>query len=354
MKNNRIQFQLDSSYLVLHNLNVFNKPIDPAMAGRKLRIAIPGGSGHVGTVLARHFHNNGHDVTVLSRSRQRQPWQVLPWNGRDMGDWAKVIDGSDVVINLTGRSVNCRYNAATRREITESRVLSTRILGQAIAQAAKPPALWMNASSATVYRNSFEKPMSEYTGEIGEEKSAPSTWHFSIDVIRAWEHEFFSAATPSTRKIALRMGMIMSPDSGGTLETLLNLVRFGLGGKAGSGKQYLSWIHEGDFARAIEFLIQREDMDGCINITGPKPICNADFMSELRRAAHAPFGLPAAEWMLEIGTFFLRTESELILKSRRAIPQRLLDAGFTFAFPDWSGAADDLVRRWKENRALSA
>jgi len=150
------------------------------------------------------------------------------------------------------------------------------------------------------------------------------------------------------------MGMIMSPDSGGTLETLLNLVRFGLGGKAGSGKQYLSWIHEDDFVRAIEFLIHREDLDGCINVTGPKPICNADFMRELRRVTSAPIGLPATKWMLEVGTFFLRTESELILKSRRAVPQRLLDAGFTFTFPDWSTTADDLVKRWKENRARAA
>lgn len=333
---------------------MFNNSIDPVMSGQKLRILIPGGSGHVGAVLARHFHNHGHDVTVLSRSPQEQPWPVLLWDGRGLCDWVKGIDGSDVVINLTGRSVNCRYNAANRREITESRVLSTRILGQAIAQAAKPPALWMNASSATTYRNSLDKPMSEYTGEIGEDKSAPSTWHFSIDVVKAWEQEFFSAPTPRTRKIALRMGMIISPDSWGTLETLLNLVRFGLGGKAGSGKQYLSWIHEHDFSRAIEFLIQREDMDGCINITGPKPTRNADFMRELRRAAHAPVGLPAAEWMIEIGTFFLRTESELILKSRRVIPQRLIDAGFTFGFPDWAAAVDDLVGGWKQNRALAA
>jgi uncharacterized protein (TIGR01777 family) len=274
------------------------------------------------------------------------------WNGRDLGRWTEVIKGADVVINLAGRSVNCRYTPKNRREIMESRVLSTRAVGQAIAQAAKPPALWMNASTATIYRNSLDRPMDEATGELGgNEAGAPSIWRFSIDVATSWEAEFFSAATPHTRKIALRSAMTMSPDSGGIFETLLNLVRARLGGKAASGEQFVSWVHESDFVRAIDFLFAHEDLDGCVNVCSPCPLPNEDFMLALRQAWGTGIGLPAAKWMLEVGAIFLRTETELILKSRRVIPQRLLEAGFEFNFADWPQAAGDLVERWRANHA---
>ena len=208
---------------------------------RKLRIVIPGGSGQVGIVLARHFHDQGHSVTVLSRHPEPSPWQVLPWSGAGLGAWIRAIDGADIVINLAGRSVNCRYTAVNRREILESRILSTRVVGQAIAQAAKPPALWMNASTATIYRHALDRPMDEATGELGgQESNAPQTWRFSIDVATRWEAELLAAATPGTRKIALRSAMTMSPDPGGIFDTLLRLVRAGLGGKAASGKQFIS------------------------------------------------------------------------------------------------------------------
>jgi uncharacterized protein len=318
---------------------------------RKLRIVIPGGSGQVGNILARHFHRQGHAVTVLSRQPISAPWQVLPWNGRYLGSWTQSVDGADIVINLAGRSVNCRYTPANRREILESRTLSTRAVGQAIAQAARPPALWMNASTATIYRHALGRPMDEATGELGgQEVGAPSTWKFSIDVATSWEREFFAAATPGTRKIALRSAMTMSADRGGIFATLLNLVRAGLGGKAASGEQFISWVHESDFVRAIDFLIEHQTLDGCINICAPYPLPNQEFMRDLREAWGTRIGLPATRWMLEIGAVLLRTETELILKSRRVVPQRLLEAGFKFNFPEWPSAAADLVKRWRSNR----
>lgn len=321
-----------------------------ASANRKLKIVIPGGSGQVGTVLARHFHGQGHFVTVLARQPKPAPWQVLEWNGRDLGSWAAAIDSADVVINLAGRNVNCRYTPENRREIFDSRVLSTRIVGQAIAQAEKPPALWMNASTATIYRHALDRPMNESTGELGgSEPDAPDTWRFSIDVAKAWEAEFFAAHTPATRKIALRSAMTMSPDRGGIFDTLLRLVRFGLGGTAASGRQFISWIHEEDFIHALEFLIERQDIDGCINICAPSPLPNKDFMRVLRKAWGARIGLPATQWMLELGAIFLRTETELILKSRRVVPERLLKAGFHFKFAEWPAAARDLVEQWRRN-----
>ena len=319
-----------------------------SILNKKMRIVIPGGSGQVGNVLARHFHAQGHSVIVLSRRPTAAPWRVLPWNGRDLGGWARAIDGADIVINLVGRSVNCRYTAANRREIIESRILSTRAVGQGIAQAAKPPALWMNASTATIYRHALDRAMDESTGELGgHEAGVPSTWAFSIDVATKWEQEFFSAATPSTRKITLRSAMTMSPDRGGIFDTLLRLVRAGLGGKAALGKQFVSWIHEADFTQAVDFLIDQQSLDGCINICSPCPLPNEDFMRVLRDSWGTRIGLPASRWMLELGAIFLRTETELILKSRRVVPQILLDAGFRFNFAEWPSAAADLVKRWR-------
>jgi uncharacterized protein len=304
----------------------------------------------VGQILARHFHSQGHTVTVLTRRVFLAPWRVIKWNGRDPGDWLKEVDGADLVINLAGRSVNCRYNAGNRRDIIESRVLSTRAVAQAIAHAAHPPALWMNAATATIYRHALDRPMDEAHGELGgNEPGAPETWNFSIDVAKQWEQEFVSVDTPHTRKIALRSAMIMSPDPGGIFATLRMLVRFGLGGRAGSGKQFVSWIHHADFVRTIEFLIANTDLHGPINISSPNPLSYSEFMGTLRNTCGMPMGLPASRWMLEAGAFFLRTETELILKSRRVVPQILLDAGFEFTFPDWSHAARDLEERWRKS-----
>jgi NAD dependent epimerase/dehydratase family enzyme len=206
----------------------------------------------------------------------------------------------------------------------------------------------MNASTATIYRHALDRPMDEQTGEIGgSEPDAPAKWRFSIDVATSWEKALFDAVTPSTRKIALRSAVIMSPDRRGVFDTLLRLVRFGLGGTAASGQQFVSWIHDADFLRSIDYLIARDEINGVVNIASPNPLRNREFMKVLRDAWGTRVGLPAASWMLEIATIFLRTETELVLKSRRVIPGRLVEAGFQFQFPEWNAAAQNLVGRWR-------
>jgi hypothetical protein len=332
-----------------------------------LRIVLPGGSGQVGHALARHFQAAGHHVTVLTRSPFAAPWQTVHWDGLtegslSEGSWVETLSGADVCINLAGRSVNCRYNLRNRAEIYNSRILTTRLLGQVFSHLANPPRLWMNASTATIYRHSLNQPMDEASGELGgyelvspsllgRPRRAPDTWNFSISVAKDWEAEFFTTFTPHTRKVALRSAITLCPTPGNAFEAFLNLVRFSLGGPQGNGRQFVSWIHEADFCRAVDFLIQREDLDGPVNLASPTPLPNRDFMLGLREAWGMPNGFPAPALAIEIGAFFLRTESELVLKSRRVVPTRLLDAGFTFQFPDWPEAADDLVRRWRRRNA---
>jgi len=322
-----------------------------------MRIVIPGGSGQVGTVLARAFHGEGHDVVVLSRRPDVRPWRLVVWNGAALGSWQSEIDGCDVVINLAGRSVNCRYTAANREEILQSRVSSTRVVGQAIARAARPPRVWLQASTATIYAHRYDSPNDEYSGILGgHESNAPSTWRFSIDVARAWERAFEEAVTDRTRKIALRSAMTLSPDRGGVFDTLLALVRHGLGGSAGDGRQFMSWIHYEDFVAAIRWLIDREDIDGVVNVAAPNPLPNAEFMRVLREACGVRFGLPVNKWMLEVGAVFMRTETELILKSRRVVPCRLVEHGFQFKYPHWRNAARHLCHQSNaaRDKALAA
>jgi uncharacterized protein (TIGR01777 family) len=315
---------------------------------RHRKIVIPGGSGQVGTVLARAFHGRGIEVAVLSRKPTNAPWRVVAWDGQTLGAWTAEFEGAAAIINLAGRSVNCRYNSRNRRLIKESRMNSTRVVGKAIGMAKRPPPVWLQASTATIYAHRFDAPNDELTGVIGGvEPDTPDTWRFSIDVATSWEAALDEAVTPSTRKVKLRSAMTMSPDRGGIFDLLLRLVRFGLGGSAGSGRQYVSWIHAADFVRAIEWLIDRDDFEGPVNLAAPNPVPNVEFMRELRNAWGQSFGLPAREWMLEIGALILRTETELILKSRRVISGRLSQAGFTFQFPNWSEAARDLCGQWR-------
>ena len=277
-----------------------------------MKIVIPGGTGQVGQILARHFHQQGHHVTVLSRRPHAVPWRVIPWDGVTLGPWIEELDRCDVCINLAGRSVNCRYTPANRLSIFESRVRSTQILNQAIAAIEHPPSVWLNASTATIYRHALDRPMDEATGEFGgDEPGAPDTWNFSIQVARAWEEAFFSKPTPGTRKIALRSAMTLSPDRGGVFDVFLGLVRHGLGGTTLPGNQYVSWIHETDFIRAIEFLIERKEIAGAVNLASPHPLPNRDFFRILRRAWGTGIGLPVPRWMIEIGTFLLRTGRSL-------------------------------------------
>jgi uncharacterized protein (TIGR01777 family) len=317
-----------------------------------VKVVIPGGSGQVGGLLARAFAGEGHEVVVLSRSRDGTGGdgsaRSVYWDGVTVGPWAEELDGADVVVNLAGRSVNCRYNAANRKAIMDSRVASTRAVGSAIAACAKPPPTWLQASTATIYAHRYDAANDERTGLLGgDEPGVPETWRFSIEVALAWEDALGEADTPRTRKVALRTAMVMSPDRGGVFDVLLGLVRRGLGGKSGNGRQYMSWLHHEDFTRAVAWLIEHKEVAGPVNLAAPNPLPNAEFMRGLREAWGIRVGLPATRWMLEAGTVVMRTESELVLKSRRVVPGRLLDAGFEFGHPTWPEAARDLCEQWR-------
>ena len=316
------------------------------------KIIIPGGSGILGTHLARAFHDRGDEVVVLTRDPEKQPWRTVQWNGKTLGPWRAEIDGADVVINMAGRSVNCRYGKANRREILESRVDSTTVLGQAIGMARKAPRVWLQMSTATIYAHRFDKPNDERTGILGgSEVDAPRTWRFSIEVARAWEWAFDTAATPSTRKVKMRTAVVMSPAPDSAFRAYLGLTRWGLGGAQGGGRQWMSWIHHRDFVRAVAWLIDHDELDGAVNLAAPNPLPNADFMRGLREAWGIGIGMPSAKWMLEIAAFAHRTETELLLKSRRVVPTRLLRSGFTFEHATWPDAARDLIAEWRGDHA---
>lgn len=309
----------------------------------KRKIILAGGSGFLGTALARQFAGFGDEVIVLTRSTKQRDDGVreVSWDAKSLGVWAPLVDGADVVINLTGKSVDCRYTEKNQAAIISSRVDSTRVLGQAIARCSKPPGLWLNASSATIYKHTFDRAADE-NGETGATSEAKD--EFSLEVIRRWERALDEAPTPDTRKIPLRVTMVFGPQAG-VFPVLRRLARFGLGGKMGSGKQFVSWIYQEDFCRAIEWIINRKNLNGPVNLAAPNPLTNAEMMRLVRKICGMPLGLPATEWMLEIGAFFLRTETELILKSRRVVPGKLLASGFQFHFPQLENALRDLEHR---------
>ncbi len=304
----------------------------------------------MGTVLARAFHKNGNEVVVLSRRPSHAPWRTVDWDGETRGEWVAEFEGADAIINLAGQSVNCRYNHQNRRIIKDSRVKSTKVVGDAIAQAWKPPRVWLQASTATIYAHRFDQANDEATGVIGgSEPNAPDTWRFSIDVATSWERALKQSATPNTRRVAMRSAILMNPDPGSPFSALLQLVKLGLGGAMGDGRQYMSWIHDRDFAGAVLWLIEHEELEGPINLAAPNPLTNSEFMRVLRSAWGMPFGLPATEWMLELGALVMQSETELILKSRRVVPSLLLQSGFTFQFPAWPEAARELCERARGN-----
>ncbi|GAB7189905.1 TIGR01777 family oxidoreductase [Kineococcus sp. NUM-3379] len=321
-----------------------------------MRIVIPGGTGQVGGVLRRALVARGDEVTVLGR----RPGQLedgvrhVLWDGRTLGAWAAELDGADAVVNLAGRTVSCRYTDANLRQMMDSRVDSTRVVGEAIARAARPPAVWLQMSTATIYADSRSRgddlPHDEANGVLGgEEPDVPLYWEYSVRIARRWEQAQAEANTPSTRRVALRAAMVMTPDRGGIFDYLSWIARLGLGGPVAGGGQYVSWVHGEDFVRAVEFLLDRADLEGPVNVAAPDPVLQRELMRSLRAAWGRRPGLPATRLMAEVGAFALRTDTELLLKSRRVVPGRLLDAGFAFAHPGWDAAAVDLAG---EARAL--
>ena len=297
------------------------------MSNRK-RIVLAGGSGFLGQALAAHLGKSGHEIVILTRTptpRTDGPREV-GWDGSAAGPWQHELEGALAVINLTGKSVNCRYTAANRKEILESRVNSTRCLGDAIGSCQTPPPVWLNASTATVYRHTFDTAWDEQ-GQT--EASAEAKDRFSVEVAWAWESALAEAASPQTRKVALRTSMVLGLSRNSVFPVLRRLTRLGLGGKLDSGRQFVSWIHELDYCRAIDWLLSN-------------PVTNAEMMRSMRAICGVPIGLPASGWMLELGALLMRTETELILKSRRVVPGRLLGSGFEFHFADIRQAFEDL------------
>jgi uncharacterized protein (TIGR01777 family) len=264
------------------------------------------------------------------------------WDGVTVGDWLKELEGARALINLAGISVNCRYHARNRKLMFDSRLDSTRVLGEAIARCANPPPVWLNSSTATIYKHTFG-PAWDEAGETGGCAKAKDI--FSVHVATEWERVFNEASTPRTRKAALRSAMVLGHAKNSVLPNLLRLGRLGLVGSLAGGSQFVSWIHQEDFCRAVEWIMEHESLSGAVNLAAPNPVTNAEFMAAIRRVCRAPFGLPAPRWLLEIGAFFMRTETELIIKSRRVIPGKLLANGFTFLHPHLLPAIEQLVNR---------
>lgn len=309
------------------------------------KIILAGGSGFLGTELAAHFKALGWEVVILTRAPKSRTdgGREVRWDSKSLGDWARELDGAAAVVNLTGRSVDCRYNTKNRRDIMDSRVNSTRVVGEAISQCKTPPRVWLNSSTATVYTHTFGKPHDESSQDMDSAVDAKDA--FSVEVAQAWERTLNEAKTPKTRKVALRTSMVLGLGRNSVFPVLRRLTKFGLGGRQGSGNQFVSWIHVDDFCRAVEWIIAHDDLVGPINQCAPNPLPNTEMMKIFREVCGMPIGLPATEWMLEIGAFFLRTETELIFKSRRVVPGRLLAGGFEFRFPTLREALLDLERK---------
>lgn len=308
----------------------------------KKKIILAGGSGFLGKSLIQWFVPKGYELVVLSR----QPVvinsaRVIIWDGRTLGAWTSELDGAEAVINLAGRSVNCRYNRRNRQQIVDSRIDSTRILGEAIQHCGVPPKIWMNSSTATIYKHTYGDAHAE-DGEIGWTPEAKD--EFSIQVAKSWEAEFSRFDLPTTRQVVLRMAMIFGNEAGGVFAVLKRLARFGLGGRMGAGRQYMSWIHSIDFCRALDWLMNQADSQGVYNIAAPNPIPNAEMMKIIRKSVGRVWGLPASLWMLEVGTFIMQTETELVIKSRRVVPKRLLEEGFEFKYSTPKEAIDQLTK----------
>ncbi|MCK6606739.1 MAG: TIGR01777 family oxidoreductase [Flavobacterium sp.] len=292
----------------------------------KNKLIVAAGTGFLGNVLIQHFKNKFEEIIVLTRGKSETKNRIkyINWDAKSFSGWEKELENADVVINLAGKSVDCRYTEKNKAEILDSRIDSTKILNEAILQYENPPKHFINSSTATIYRHSEDKEMDEYSGEIGND--------FSMNVAKSWEETFYEVETPKTLKTAIRTSIVLGKN-GGAFVPLKKLTQLGLGGKNGDGKQFISWVHEKDFARAVEFIIEKE-LSGSINVVSPKPIRNEEFMKKLQKAIGIPFGLPIPKTLLEFGAKIIKTETELVLKSRNVIPKRLTENGFEFEFGD--------------------
>lgn len=314
------------------------------------KIIIAGGSGFIGQEIARYFENE-NEIIILTRKtsgeknnrnhytslnkNELSKIRFIKWDGQTIGDWANELDNADILINLAGKTVNCRYTSENKKEIIDSRIDATKVLGKAISQCIKPPMLWVNASSATIYRHAQDKPQDEYSTEFKDD--------FSVQVCKLWERTFYEQICPDTRKVVLRMAITLG--SGGVLIPYFNLIKFGLGGKQGNGKQMFSWIHIEDTCRLIEWICTHNSMAGTYNCSSPHPVTNSEFMKMLRKASGHIIGLPAYKWMLKIGAPIIGTETELVLKSRWVIPTKVLETGFEFKFPFLKDAFNDIISK---------
>lgn len=300
------------------------------------KIVLAGGNGYLGQVLAKHYSGLTNEVIVLARKPKTKQANIrtVVWDGKSEGSWAENLENADLLVNLCGKNVNCRYTPKNQEEIIKSRIVPTRLLDRAVEQLKNPPKVWINITSATIYRHAEDYGQDEISGEIG--------YGFSVDVCKKWEASFFETALPGTRKVALRMGIVLGP-SDGVFPRLLNLVRFGLGGQQGNGQQYVSWVHEQDAALSTEWILTHHNIKGIVNCTAPNPIKNHELMKLIKKAYGSWLALPCPTWMLSLGAWLIGTETELILKSRWVLPNFLLAHGFKFQYPTAAAAIEDLV-----------
>ncbi|MGG7468906.1 TIGR01777 family oxidoreductase [Chryseobacterium arthrosphaerae] len=298
-----------------------------------MKILIAGGTGFLGENLEKYFKDKGNQVYILTRQPERE--NEIYWDARAIGEWKSALEKTDVLINLTGKSVDCRYDEKNKQEIYTSRIDSTAILQEAVDQCLNPPGIWLNASSATIYVHSEKHLNTEENGIIGDD--------FSMNICKSWEKEFFKTNTREVRKIALRTSIVLG-NNGGAFPKLRMITKLGLGGKQGRGNQMVSWIHINDFCKAVEWIIQHENISGAINVTAPAPLSNSVMMEKLRKKLKVPFGLNAPVWQLEIASIFLKTETELLLKSRNVYPENLLKSGFTFSYSTFDETLNNLLK----------
>jgi uncharacterized protein (TIGR01777 family) len=291
------------------------------------KIVLAGGTGFLGSFLSSKFRADGYKVIIISRNNGDVAW-------KDKEAIVTALNGADVVINLAGKSVDCRYTEKNKSAILQSRIATTNAVGEALQNCTRPPKLWMNSSTATIYRHAEDRPMTEADGEIGT--------GFSVNVASQWEKAFFGFKLPATRQVALRMAIVLGKE-GGAMQPLKRLAQLGFGGKQGKGNQMFSWIHIEDVYQIIMFLIEHKDLNGVFNCSSPNPVSNEIFMKTLRHTLHKKIGLPSPEWLLKMGAVVIRTETELILKSRWVIPDRLLKSGYTFTFPFLQKAFEEIL-----------